>query len=65
MMIFALPAVLSQEGEDSKEKRVAITTLVTTSTYIPGAQVLAESLNAVNARGEKVLLWVGPEDADV
>ncbi|CAB9497716.1 Sulfolipid biosynthesis protein [Seminavis robusta] len=50
------------ESSSSKEKKVAIVTLVTTSTYIPGALVLAESLQAVKAKGDRVLLWVGPED---
>lgn len=44
------------------EKKVAIVTLLTTSTYLPGTLVLAESLRRVNAKGEKILLWVGPED---
>lgn len=55
-------SVVLSDGETTGEKKVAIATLVTTSTYIPGALVLAESLKKVNAQGEKVLLWVGPED---
>jgi glycogenin len=51
-----------EDGNKTKEKKVAIVTLVTTSTYIPGALVLAESLKKVKAKGERILLWVGPED---
>lgn len=61
LLLLSLQAVISAD-ETTKEGKVAIATLVTTSTYIPGALVLAESLNKVNAKGEKVLLWVGPED---
>lgn len=62
LLLLSLQAVLSDSDEPSKKGKVAIATLVTTSTYIPGALVLAESLNKVQAKGEMVLLWVGPED---
>jgi hypothetical protein len=51
-----------EETEPNVEKKVALVTLVTTSTYIPGALVLAESLKHVNAKGDRILLWVGPEE---
>eukprot|EP00814_Leptocylindrus_danicus_P020324 CAMPEP_0116045658 /NCGR_PEP_ID=MMETSP0321-20121206/27754_1 /TAXON_ID=163516 /ORGANISM="Leptocylindrus danicus var. danicus, Strain B650" /LENGTH=319 /DNA_ID=CAMNT_0003527043 /DNA_START=155 /DNA_END=1114 /DNA_ORIENTATION=- len=43
---------------------VAVVTLVTTSSYVPGAEVLAESLQRVNAIGDRVLLYVPPEEDD-
>jgi hypothetical protein len=43
-------------------KKFAVVTLVTTSLYVAGAEVLAESLNRVNATGDRILLWVSSED---
>lgn len=40
---------------------VAVVTLVTTASYVPGAEVLAESLKRVNAIGDRVLMYVPPE----
>lgn len=51
-----------KDQENGSDKKVAIVTLLTTSSYIPGAMVLAESLKHVQAKGERVLLWVGPDD---
>ena len=47
-----------------QKRRVAIVTLVTTSEYIAGAQVLVESLNRVHATGDRIALWVSSEDDD-
>ena len=59
-----LLCLLSVTGadNDTPERRVAVVTLITTSVYIPGAQVLVESLKRVNATGDKILLWVSSED---
>jgi hypothetical protein len=46
------------------QRKVAVVTLVTTSEYIAGAQVLAESLHRVNAAGDRILLWVSSDDDD-
>lgn len=62
LLLLLTTPVKSSDTASEGEKKVAIVTLVTTSTYIPGALVLAESLQHVQAKGEKVLLWVGPED---
>jgi len=66
---FAFASETNQGNKDdvstsprSNEKKVAIVTLLTTKSYIPGVLVLAESLNQVNAKGDRVLLWVGHED---
>ena len=55
-------ATSDSEASRGKDKKVGIVTLLTTKAYIPGAMVLAESLNQVNAKGDRILLWVGPED---
>lgn len=47
---------------DEAEKNVAVATLVTTSAYVAGAEVLAASLKKVNAIGERILFYVLPED---
>ena len=43
-------------------RSVAVVTLLTTSAYVPGAEVLAYSLDSVNATGDRVLLYVGGEE---
>jgi hypothetical protein len=48
--------------EPKQPKKVAVVTLVTTSAYAAGAEVLAHSLKQVNATGDRVLLYVLPED---
>ena len=48
--------------ETNVRGKVAVVTLVTTSAYAVGAMVLAHSLNRVNATGDRVLLYVLPED---
>lgn len=67
MLLFLLLAatlcgVVNSSVPETKEKKVGIVTLLTTKSYIPGALVLAESLNQVNATGDRILLWVGPEE---
>mmetsp|Transcript_12570 Transcript_12570/g.19453 ORF Transcript_12570/g.19453 Transcript_12570/m.19453 type:complete len:347 (-) Transcript_12570:87-1127(-) len=47
---------------NAKTKNVAVVTLLTTSVYVPGAEVLAHSLKLVNATGDRVLMYVGPEE---
>ena len=46
------------------EKNVAVVTILTTREYIPGVEVLAESLRSVDAIGDRVLLYVFPEEDD-
>lgn len=48
--------------EQKVAKKVAIATLVTTSSYVAGAEVLAESLANVGALGDRILFYVLPED---
>lgn len=48
--------------DDAKKKNVAVATLVTTHNYVAGALVLAESLDRVNAIGDRILLYVMPTD---
>jgi hypothetical protein len=55
-------ATITQSGQS--QRRLAIVTLVTTSEYIPGAQVLVESLNRVNATGDRIALWVSSDEDD-
>jgi hypothetical protein len=52
----------SDEAPPKKQPKVAVVTLVTTSAYAAGAEVLAYSLKQVNATGDRVLLYVLPED---
>lgn len=52
----------SDDATGTKSKKVAIVTLVTTSTYLPGVFVLGESLQEVQASGDKIVLWVGPDE---
>jgi len=49
-------------GKQRAGKKVAVATLVTTSNYVAGAEVLAESLNNVNAIGDRILFYVLAED---
>ena len=47
---------------DRPEKNVAVATLVTTSAYVAGAEVLAKSLDNEDAIGDRILFYVLPED---
>ena len=49
-------------GEKEKKKNVAVATLVTTSQYVAGAQVLIASLDSVHAMGDRILFYLLPED---
>lgn len=42
---------------------VAVVTLLTSASYVPGAEVLVESLNRVQAKGDRVLMYV-PQTED-
>lgn len=53
---------ITSSDETNVREKVAVVTLVTTSAYAAGAMVLAHSLNRVNATGDRVLLYVLPED---
>ena len=55
-------AATDQDQETKPGKKVGIVTLITTKAYIPGALVLAESLDQVHAKGDRILLWVGPDE---
>mmetsp|Transcript_7637 Transcript_7637/g.10879 ORF Transcript_7637/g.10879 Transcript_7637/m.10879 type:complete len:359 (+) Transcript_7637:75-1151(+) len=48
--------------QPSAEPKTAVVTLVTTSNYVAAAEVLALSLDRVNAQGDRILLWVSPDE---
>ena len=67
--LFLLRSFLRAAGEEAgeqfvekAEREVAVATLVTTSPYVAGAEVLAESLDKVNAVGDRILFYLLPED---
>mmetsp|Transcript_3046 Transcript_3046/g.4970 ORF Transcript_3046/g.4970 Transcript_3046/m.4970 type:complete len:349 (-) Transcript_3046:359-1405(-) len=49
-------------GATTNKKKVAVVTLVSTAKYVPGAEVLGESLKHVKATGDRVVLWISAED---
>ncbi|KAI2503100.1 glycosyltransferase [Fragilaria crotonensis] len=57
-------ATTTESGSGQPHRRLAVVTLVTTSDYIAGAQVLVESLNRVNATGDRIALWVSSDEDD-
>jgi predicted CoA-binding protein len=51
---------VASEGADSEKKgskKVGIVTLLTTSTYVPGTLVLAESLKRIKAKGIEIIVY--------
>lgn len=60
-LVFLLQIILCIVADEG-EKKVAVTTLVTTQQYAAGAEVLAESLKNENAIGDRILFFVLPED---
>mmetsp|Transcript_24011 Transcript_24011/g.37083 ORF Transcript_24011/g.37083 Transcript_24011/m.37083 type:complete len:366 (+) Transcript_24011:126-1223(+) len=53
-----------RNGEETttRKAKTAVVTLLTTQNYVAGAEVLALSLKRVNATGDRILLWVSPDD---
>jgi len=58
------PLIATSVDEDlTKEINVAVVTLLSSADYVPGAEVLGESLKKVNAKGDRVVLYI-PAEAD-
>lgn len=69
LLLFLIHSLAGGAGERSserigerKEKKVAVASLVTTSPYVAGAEVLAKSLDEVYAIGDRILFYLLPED---
>lgn len=62
IFLFSCILITCSVAENDTKKNVAVATLVTTSQYVAGAQVLMESLQHVNAIGDRILFYLLPDD---
>ena len=69
VVVLAEGGTASENGTDetgpaappAPHTNVAVVTLLHTAAYVPGAEVLVQSLNQAGAMGDRILLYVGPE----
>ena len=60
--LFVFPLIATAVDEDlTKERNVAVVTLLSSADYVPGAEVLGESLKKVNAKGDRIVLYIPAE----
>lgn len=67
LCLFLLLSTRCGKAQDSStiqtiEKKSAVVTLLTTKEYVPGAEVLAQSLIKTNTAGDRVLLYISNEE---
>ena len=52
----------SDQASAQAEKKLAVVTLLTSESYVPGAEVLAQSLILTKTKGDRVLLYISNEE---